>query len=230
MNTLRLALMASCVVGALCSVSAHAAPVPPDANSASYKQGVADRDTWETWFGTVHGSKLEGADWWAGQRSLQSPVPCSAHAASGGDWLSGCLEAKKLLTPSDARRKSDPQYRNGWNKPGSPSEGPQPADIAQIEANAQLAELSSLAHDSLVAQMAASCGRRSQRWAASIALAVQIKIWRAVRSIPAAEMQTLTEEVERASRPSLSEENCQFDERTLGHLDDLQWRIIGGYH
>ena len=27
----------------------------------------------------------------------------------------GCLAAKRVLTPSDIRRKSEPEYRAGWN-------------------------------------------------------------------------------------------------------------------
>jgi hypothetical protein len=33
-----------------------------------------------------------------------------------GDWTAGCLEAKRILTPSDIRRKAEPEYRAGWNK------------------------------------------------------------------------------------------------------------------
>jgi hypothetical protein len=33
-----------------------------------------------------------------------------------GDWTAGCLAAKRILAPSDVRRKTEPEYRAGWNK------------------------------------------------------------------------------------------------------------------
>jgi hypothetical protein len=33
-----------------------------------------------------------------------------------GDWTAGYLAAKRILTPSDIRRKAEPEYRAGWNK------------------------------------------------------------------------------------------------------------------
>jgi len=98
---------------------AGAATIDADPSSASYQQGSADRDSWETWFNNLKGFELEGANYWAGQRSLNAPVPCSTHASNGDDWLTGCTEAKGRLAASDARRKIDPQYQNGWNKVGA---------------------------------------------------------------------------------------------------------------
>jgi hypothetical protein len=98
--------------------TAVAATVPADPNSGSYQQGSAARDSWEAWFNGLTGSEREGAYYWAGQRRLKAPVPCSAHASNGDDWLSGCTEAKRRLTPVDIKRNTDPQYWNGWNKIG----------------------------------------------------------------------------------------------------------------
>src|ERR1019366_4948666 len=111
-----LAVAASAYVGA---GTAGAATVAPDPSSTSYQQGSADRDTWETWFNSLNGSERDGADFGAGQRSLRAPVPCSAPASYGDDWLSGCTEAKRRLAPADIKRMNDPQYWNGWNTIGT---------------------------------------------------------------------------------------------------------------
>lgn len=100
------------------STNASAATVAADPNSASYQQGLAARDAWETWFNGLIGSMRNGADYWTAQRSLKVPVPCSANASKGDDWLAGCTEAKRRLTPIDIGRKTDPQYWNGWNRIG----------------------------------------------------------------------------------------------------------------
>ena len=110
--------LAIIAIGAL-SGAPMAAAVAADPTSASYQQGSTDRDTWENWFNNLQGSEWEGADYWAGHRSLKAPVPCSANASNGADWLNGCIAAKKRLEPSDIRRMADPQYRNGWNKVGA---------------------------------------------------------------------------------------------------------------
>ncbi len=98
--------------------TAGAATVGADASSSGYQQGLADRDSWETWFNGLTGAESEGASYWTEERSRKTPVPCSAHASYGDDWLAGCTEAKRRLTPSDIKRRTDPQYWNGWNKVG----------------------------------------------------------------------------------------------------------------
>ncbi len=119
-HTMKGALLALAIIaiGAL-SGAPMAATVAADPTSTSYQQGAADRDTWENWFNNLQGSEWEGADYWAGHRSLKAPAPCSANASNGADWLNGCIAAKKRLGPSDIRRMADPQYRNGWNKVGA---------------------------------------------------------------------------------------------------------------
>ena len=80
--------------------------------SSSFSDGAQDRLAWETWFNGLTGEEHDGAYFWAAQRSLPVPANCTR---LGGEGTLGCLEAKKLLDPSDARRKSDPEYRAGWN-------------------------------------------------------------------------------------------------------------------
>lgn len=98
--------------------TAGAATVAADPSSNSYQKGSADRDAWETWFNGLTGSEKDGATYWTGQRSLQAPSPCNAHASNGNDWLSGCTEARRRLTPIDIGGKTDSQYWNGWNRIG----------------------------------------------------------------------------------------------------------------
>jgi restriction system protein len=79
---------------------------------AGWPAGLGD------WFGTLTGDYRAGAEWWAGQRSLLSPPSCTAAPPStGAAWSAGCSAAKEQLTPSDVRRKKEPEYRLGWNNP-----------------------------------------------------------------------------------------------------------------
>jgi len=82
------------------------------AESPSFLDGQRDRHSWETWFAATTGDYREGASWWAEHRSLPQPGSCFAMT---GDARNGCLAAKDRLTPFDARRRSDPDYRRGWN-------------------------------------------------------------------------------------------------------------------
>ena len=95
---------------------AYAAPVPPDVGSASYQQGSTDRDAWDSWFSKLDGQTKAGAAFWADQRAQQRPQQCRVHASLGNDWIDGCSSAQRRLAASDARRKTDAQYRNGWDK------------------------------------------------------------------------------------------------------------------
>jgi hypothetical protein len=84
--------------------------------TAAYEDGAADRRAWEAWFGGLEGAYQEGAEYWAEQRS--GPTPGSCYGPIGqnlGDWTAGCLAAKRILTRSDVRRKSERGYYAGWN-------------------------------------------------------------------------------------------------------------------
>ena len=81
--------------------------------SAAFQDGLRDRMSWEKWFaGTPAGFK-DGAEYWADQRSKTDPGSCYGQA--GENWTAGCLAAKRILMPADIRRKSEPEYRAGWN-------------------------------------------------------------------------------------------------------------------
>ncbi len=84
--------------------------------SKSYQEGLADRRVWEGWFEGLMGAYKEGAEFWASQRSLQRPSSCyGAGGQSLGDWTAGCTAAQRALGYPDIRRKSEPDYREGWN-------------------------------------------------------------------------------------------------------------------
>lgn len=91
-----------------------ASPTPPP--SEAFREGQADRRDWEAWFDQQSGDYRAGAEWWAGERSLPTRRSCAAASPSAGtDWTAGCFAAEEKLTPSDVRRKTEPQYRLGWN-------------------------------------------------------------------------------------------------------------------
>jgi hypothetical protein len=88
---------------------------PAQAASPSYSQGHADRIVYEDWFKSLSADGKAGAEFWASQRSLKNPPSCLTAKPSLPEWTAGCVEAKQRLSPSDARRKADPLYRQGWN-------------------------------------------------------------------------------------------------------------------
>ena len=102
------------------AVASPAAPpaaafTDPDRADA-FDAGAADRRHWEDWFATQTGDARAGAQWWSAQRSLPHPGQC----AGSPDFVAGCRDAQTILTPSDRRRLSDPDYRRGWNSVTSP--------------------------------------------------------------------------------------------------------------
>ena len=109
------------------------APLKPTVATIAFQQGQADRQSWETWFSSQTGDYRAGADYWASHRSLPKPEPCSAVPPStGADWTAGCLAAQRKLAAPDVRRKTEPEYRLGWNSPPprSPTQAPSPTAAA----------------------------------------------------------------------------------------------------
>jgi hypothetical protein len=97
---------------------AQSAPPPatPPSLSKSYDEGAADRRAWEAWFDGLTDAYRDGAEFWAEQRSTPRPGSCYGPAGRNlGDWTAGCLAAKRFLDPTDIRRRSEPEYRAGWN-------------------------------------------------------------------------------------------------------------------
>jgi clan AA aspartic protease (TIGR02281 family) len=101
----------------------------PTPSSTAFAEGRRDRLAFEQWINSLtepgHGNMFDGAQYWAHVRSDSYPSPCSAlsdvlgtsasHLNGGSSWLDGCNAAKEKLSPFDARRKNQPDYREGWN-------------------------------------------------------------------------------------------------------------------
>jgi hypothetical protein len=94
-------------------------PAPPTQQTTSaFQDGVRDRQTWEQWFNSLSGDEREGAFYWAGQRSLKNPGSCNTLEPAK---IMGCKEAQTKLAPTDVRRKSEPDFRAGWNSIQAPA-------------------------------------------------------------------------------------------------------------
>jgi hypothetical protein len=87
--------------------------VTPQSNSPAFSDGLRDRQAWESWFSTTVGDFHQGVSFWGGERSKTQPLSCNS--LSSGPAFFGCLAAKERLTPSDKRRRAEPDYRAGWN-------------------------------------------------------------------------------------------------------------------
>jgi hypothetical protein len=88
--------------------------LPTAAPSPMFQKGWADRTAWEQWVASLPADHRAGAEYWAGQRSLPHPGTCHGVPA----FTTGCEAAKAKLTPADALRKSEPDYKLGWNAYG----------------------------------------------------------------------------------------------------------------
>lgn len=86
------------------------------AQSMAFRSGLVDRQVWEQWFTALRGQEMTGADFWASQRSKPQPIGCQ-QGSSGFEtaWLAACFEASRRLASSDIRRRTEPDYRRGWN-------------------------------------------------------------------------------------------------------------------
>jgi hypothetical protein len=102
-------------------VSVSPAPIDPVLANVSplYRKGLADRTSWEQWFSSQSGDFKAGAEFWAGQRNLPKPGTC--HQLSEA-FQAGCAAAKERLAVGDVLRRSEPEYKAGWNAFGKPAE------------------------------------------------------------------------------------------------------------
>lgn len=83
---------------------------------SSYQAGVMDRASFGQWYAGLTGDYRSGAMYWVAHRSS----PREARCPDQGDQAAGCLAAQQKLSPFDTRRKSDPNYRRGWNDASAP--------------------------------------------------------------------------------------------------------------
>jgi hypothetical protein len=105
---------------------ANPPPIPP------LDQGLADRAEWEIWAAALSGDFRRGAEWWAAHRSLANPGACNGPAAAmDQQFILGCEAAKARLIRTDSKRKSNPDYRRGWNSyTGTTTPAPAPDSLA----------------------------------------------------------------------------------------------------
>jgi ATP-dependent protease ClpP protease subunit len=99
--------------------SLSAAPSPPPAvdgtSSTAFAAGRQARLSYEAWFNNLPDSDYRrGAEFWAANRSLTPPPSCT-QAAMSADWQSGCFAGQTHLAYSDARRRTEKDFRAGWN-------------------------------------------------------------------------------------------------------------------
>jgi len=124
------------------STAAARAPVgtttPPAAEpSRAYAEGLADRQTYETWFKGLSGPIKQGAEYWDVQRSVPGASCQPTTAKQQGQWQAGCVAAKTKLDPTDKRRLAEPDYRLGWNSYAAPRLQPEPEPVAKATSPAQ---------------------------------------------------------------------------------------------
>jgi hypothetical protein len=91
---------------------AETAPAPTTPQSPMYEKGLRDRTTWEQWVSSLTGNYRGGAEYWAGQRSLLNHGSCKS---SDTVFQAGCEAATERLASVDVLRKSEPDYKLGWN-------------------------------------------------------------------------------------------------------------------
>jgi hypothetical protein len=89
--------------------------VAPQNTSRAFQDGAQDRNAWERWFSGLSGEYQRGAEWWSSVRSEDGKSCPDARGNGSRDFVKGCLDAKKFLDRSDARRKKEPNYKIGWN-------------------------------------------------------------------------------------------------------------------
>ena len=106
------------VMAALCVLGCFGLLRTPSlaAQENIYVEGLHDRNDYELWSATLSGDVKDGAAFWAGERSKTHPMGCSILAESrSSKWTFGCKSAQEHLAASDARRRTEPIYRQGWN-------------------------------------------------------------------------------------------------------------------
>ena len=86
--------------------------------SPAQTQGHADRQGFEQWIQSLPPDQRRGADFWAQERSKPRPQPCAARGkAEPPEFTAGCNDARSRLAGFDVRRKTEADYRVGWNMP-----------------------------------------------------------------------------------------------------------------
>ena len=102
------------VASPVLTTPAVAAPLPlTSPHSEAYSDGRNARLEYESWVnGISEGEYRSGILFWAAHRSDKKPVECPVISAG---FQSGCMDARRRLTPSDARRTRELDFKLGWN-------------------------------------------------------------------------------------------------------------------
>lgn len=113
------------------------------AHADSYADGRRDWTDLKAWQNGLSDPYRQGVEWWAGNRSVAGHASCESlegppGAYSLGDDLefrAGCRSSRDRLATIDARRNTDPAYRNGFNDGARNAPWPvqEPAPIPHVE-------------------------------------------------------------------------------------------------
>lgn len=90
--------------------------VEPPSQPRAFAEGLADRQAWEAWFSSLTGAFHDGAEWWSSVRSKNQASSCNdVPGTDHTNAVAGCNAARARLMNPDRRRRSEPDYRAGWN-------------------------------------------------------------------------------------------------------------------
>ena len=90
---------------------------PTQGTSPQFETGRTDWHRWHDWTAGLNGSRLTGANYWAGVRSTKPARGCAgAPNSSSAEFQDGCETARKFLAGVDQSRLSNTDYRAGWNQ------------------------------------------------------------------------------------------------------------------
>ena len=97
------------------TASARTMPALPP--SQAFLDGRKARIDNDAWFNGLLNDYRAGAEWWAAARSqaAKTHANCENGWGTSSPWVQGCRAAQATLTPSDIRRRSEPEFRAGWN-------------------------------------------------------------------------------------------------------------------
>lgn len=72
--------------------------------------------SFEKWLAGLNSDKRRGADFWTQERSKPKAISCLAvEASSIAEFVVGCREAQSRLSLPDVLRRTESEYRKGWN-------------------------------------------------------------------------------------------------------------------
>lgn len=80
--------------------------------TAAFRNAQSDYQAWDKWFSGLSGPYQAGAEAWAAHRSDPVPPDCASNDLA---FRAGCEEARRRLAESDRHRRTEPDYRAGWN-------------------------------------------------------------------------------------------------------------------